>query len=562
MIQEAIKNPDSFDEFSEFEHETIKISDADVEIDDQQMSLYQKRLMKKQRQKQKQQQQHQQNENQQSTNNYNTDNENVRITSLSTYSTQSDNDTENDENSNFPEISDNKKRGSMQRDSQDGILSKLTPWSGLDKEIAKQSKIKDFATSEHYGEPRTLGDLKNWDEKQNALTKLNKQTFANRIESEQLRENIDTVRSGHIINALQLSDQDAIDRLTSNELMTGKPGQKGIDFSTEPTYIEESITYLQYYTAKYGGPMLQGIGLTTFFGGLYLYFAIKNNYNNNESIYFQTNLIELLENYKPYNGKLIDLTLANNSHDLWYYLLTDYGLMPIIIISGIYAKLRGELWEYKQLTKEINKKERDKREQEKRERELDMEMKESGEIEIETENNIKNRKNNDYGSSSLVKSSKNRVGSTAHGELVWQIQLIKAKEKNRKKDLVKLRDVVDLRATLQHIRGDTPSSYNKSGIGSIMPKAIMSNVIQFKKFTKRYGTYDGLYYWMIRKKDDPRRLAPTQRYWMLQIQTRLDEHGRVIPGWQRESVTRFVFPCVAIFLAFPQIADWYLAWGL
>ena len=86
--------------------------------------------------------------------------------------------------------------------------------------------------------------------------------------------------------------------------------------------------------------------------------------------------------------------------------------------------------------------------------------------------------------------------------------------------------------------------------------------IKVRKFMKKHGVGKGLALYMSTSFSaaDPRRAGSTQTFGLLMLQTRLDEFGRVIPGWQRQSTKMWIAPTVAIFLFFPPFGDWLLGW--
>ena len=155
-----------------------------------------------------------------------------------------------------------------------------------------------------------------------------------------------------------------------------------------------------------------------------------------------------------------------------------------------------------------------------------------------------------------------RNKSKSQSELVHDIAIIKAKAKERQKTLQPLKEVVDIQATIMSHVGVKRDGMEHSDKNLLLsPKALIIEGRKLKKNVNKYGYLEGIGVWLAMGHQDPRRMQNTTKYGLLRLQTRLDEHGRVIPGWQREKKTAFVLPIMGIFFFGPQIGDWLLGWG-
>ena len=302
------------------------------------------------------------------------------------------------------------------------------------------------------------------------------------------------------------------------------------DFSLDPTYIEDGIKYIRYWWLKYSTGFMYGYcGLITLFGGS-LYYLIHNDYIT------QSEIIDIIQFIKPYSINVIDTVQSESINELIYNTLYTFNI-PIIFITLIYTKIYGSIWEYNTLKKKEK------------------------ELQNNTNKDNNNNSNGIHGGlyksnkiNTLTKYKKNKISDM---NLIYEIQLIKKRDKKRNKELQSINDIVDIKATFS-ISNLENSQLSGS---SVITKNAINNVYKLRKLVKDYGINRGIAIWFGTGIMDPRVMGSTQRYGLLKLQTRLDEFGRVIPSWQRESQYRMILPCLFVFLFGPQIIDSVLLWG-
>ena len=293
--------------------------------------------------------------------------------------------------------------------------------------------------------------------------------------------------------------------------------QNKFDFSSDPTYVEDGFKYIRYWFMKYAKGTYYGyLGSVSLFGGV-TYAGLKYKYIT------QCDIIDYLQFIHPYSNTVIHLASTTNFWEIWL-LTMQANLFPMLGLSLLYGKIHGTIWEYYKL------------------KERESELKE----------NISNKNKGLYKSDQIdtLTLKKNKISDI---NLIYEIQLIKKREKKRSTQLAPITDVVDIKATFSIANLENTSTMNRS----ITPKSIADNTFKLRGLIKNHGLNRGLGIWLGTGQSsmDPRIVGTHQKYGLLKLQTRLDEFGRIIPVWQRESVFRMVIPCLCIFLFTPMICD-------
>ena len=382
-------------------------------------------------------------------------------------------------------------------------LAKYKEWK------TKQIKTKEYIPRSDHHTPRTLEDLKNWNIQQEQLAKYKKFQHENIKSEEELRSH-DLFRTGHIVSALRVPEHIQIhsnedgnlsisNKNVNDNSLALSAGNHKFDFSGEQTYVIEGQKFFEYYIHKYGYYFSSGFMKISVLTGFGLYLCLYQNYVTQEQI------IDALQLYKPYNYGTIKIASSDNMYDIWWNTLTNSCLTPMIITAGIYAKCKGEYWEYKELKKKPN---------------------------IE-----------DLKTDVLTLQNKKDISSNM---IIHEIQLIKERRKERMDKLAPLKDVIDVAETFSPHRNRGLSA---GGGLPFSPKKFIEKGMKLNKFIKKHGINEGLALFMGTSFSamDPRRAGAHQNFGLLKLQTRLDEFGRVIPGWQRQSSKLFILPTVVIF---------------
>ena len=329
----------------------------------------------------------------------------------------------------------------------------------------------------------------------------------------------DLLRSGHIVKALKMPSVAAPNKSVNDSALFQSNSSSDLalsdhhkfDFNQSPTFIVEGTKFFEYYTTKYGYFWTVGFIKISILSSLSLYLCLH------QSILTQSDLIDIAQTLRPFDPSNLRIAQSNALSEVCWNTLCGTCLFPIIVSSALYAKIRGEVWENRELRKKPKEA---------------MDLK----SDVLTLNNV---------------SSKNKI--------IYEIALIKERRRERVKHLAPLVDVVDVSSTFSPFK---KSGLSSGGSNAISPTKIAEKGMKLRKFMKRHGSSKGLALWLSTSYGaaDPRRAGSTQNFGLLQLQTRLDEFGRVIPGWQRQSVRMFAIPTVAIFLFFPPFGDWFLGW--
>ncbi|ETO08970.1 hypothetical protein RFI_28412, partial [Reticulomyxa filosa] len=409
-----------------------------------------------------------------------------------------------------------------------------------DEYISEQTKVKEYVSNLDTNTPRTLDDMKYWQYKQGVLQELREKQDKKRKESEELR-NFDLLKSGHIAVALRPKN----DELTKHAL----PAHK-FDFNNDPTYVDEGVKYLRYWYTKYMNPFANSFLAMTTVCGICCFGIVKYNwidliaiiewYNQLSALHSLHSKITLffvwIHRLRPYNYKNLNLLSAESNLQALVSLWQP-TFLPLLLIAGVYMKCHGEIWEYLRLKKELK---------------TNQDKKFNLKPEIDTLMQLCNKKN--------------RQTSQNHTKLLHEIQLIKLRDKERSKSLQPLRQVVDVFATFQPVLRQQQALSSSKPIWSLStltsPTKFAYQCHLIKNLIDKRGVSRGLMMYVAGSSGlNPRMNTHTQQYGLLRLQTRLDEFGRVIPGWQRETSYVYVVPYMLAFLFVPQIADWLTSWG-
>ena len=395
-------------------------------------------------------------------------------------------------------------------------LAKYQQWK------EKQIKTKEYIPRSDFHTPRTLEDFKNWNIKQEHLTK-HKQLQHQSIKAEEELRSHDLIRGGHIVQALRVPDPQTPSESANNLSVTDQSfdsslalsGQHKFDFAGEPTYVIEGTKFFEYYVQKYGYYFTTGFIKTSALTAMGLYLCLYQNWVT------QGDIVEFLQAVKPFSGSTMSIAQSSSLYDVWWNTFMGSCITPMIVTAGIYAKCKGEWWEYKELKKEP----------------LDS-------ADLKTD----------------VMTLQDKKGISSN-KIIYEIALIKERRKERMNALAPLKDVVDVAETFSPHRN---RGLDSGGGIPFSPKRMVEKGMKLRKFVRRHGIGEGLALYMSTSYSvmDPRRAGATQNFGLLKLQTRLDEFGRVIPGWQRQNSKLFIVPTIAIFLFFPPFGDWLFGWTL
>jgi len=196
-------------------------------------------------------------------------------------------------------------------------------------------EVWEYAVQQDASAPRTISELKNWDlilEKQAELAKVKKGT-----RNEEDISELELLREGHISLALQ----------PDSSLTQPEPPSAKFNFNTNPKHVDDSLVILRYRYDKYYLPFLHGVFGSTCIVGISWFIGLYTGYIDAEQI-------ASFLSWKNPDSPKIDLVLASKDNFPWlWYRSMQCSFIPIAALTFVYAKVRGEVWEKKQIKIEI-----------------------------------------------------------------------------------------------------------------------------------------------------------------------------------------------------------------
>jgi len=280
---------------------------------------------------------------------------------------------------------------------------------------------------------------------------------------------LDVQREGHIMDAM---DGGGI----------AKVRETPMNFMTRPKYVDDGTKMLQYWFEKYYKRFLQGVICGAGVIGTGWYAALSSDLLNKEIV------LRWINDRRPHSVALEEVAGTTDLIDLWWHSMGQSGL-GIFVFAAIFAKVKGEWWEFQEIKKEDPK-------------------------------------------GSKARAIVPTLKRKSHLNLIHQVREIR--KENRERKLESVWEIVDIPASVTNALDRKPMLLN------LIPKTLRGQ-----------DFYD----------KNPRSLPPTIPYGGIQLQTRFDRHGRLIPAWQRERKWSMMLPSVGMFLIFPQVVDMLTAWG-